>query len=122
MYGFILVSHSQKIAQGVKELIEQMVNDTDQLKVMACGGTEDGEIGTSTPMVQAAIEDLKETQHIFIFTDIGSSTMSSEMAVEMIEDEALASKVSILDKPIVEGAFEAAVNASVGQSVEEIEK
>lgn len=86
------------------------------------GGTEDGEIGTSIPMVQAAIEDLKETQHIFIFTDIGSSTMSSEMAVEMIEDEALASKVSILDKPIVEGAFEAAVKASVGQPVEEIEK
>lgn len=122
MYGFILVSHSQEVAQGTKKIIEQMVNDTDNLKVIACGGTEDGEIGTSTPMVQAAIEDLKEADHIFIFTDIGSSIMSSEMAIEMVDDETLAGKVSILDQPLVEGAFEAAVKASVGQSIEEIKE
>lgn len=122
MYGFILVSHSDEVARGTKKIIEQMVNETDDLKVIACGGTEDGEIGTSTSRIQEAIESLSEVDHIFIFTDIGSSIMSSEMALEMLDDADVASKITIMEEPFVEGAFEAAVDASVGKSVEDIVK
>lgn len=120
MYGFIIVSHSKDVAKGTKDIIEQMVGDMDNLKVIACGGTEDGDIGTSVTMVQEAIKNLSDTEHIFIFTDIGSSIMSSEMAMDLLEDEELQAKITIMEKPIVEGAFEAAVGVSTGQSVEEI--
>lgn len=120
MYGFIIVSHSKDVSKGTKDIIEQMVGDTDELKVLACGGTEDGDIGTSATMVQEAIETLSDTNHILIFTDIGSSIMSSEMAIDLLEDGELKDKITLMEKPIVEGAFEAAVGVSTGKSIEEL--
>lgn len=122
MFGFILVSHSADVAKGTKAILEQMVGDTENLKIKVAGGDEDGGIGTSTEKIQSAIESLKETNHIFIFTDIGSSVMSSEMAVDLIDDEALKDKIKISEGPFIEGAFEAAVNASVGKSADELLK
>lgn len=118
--GIIIVSHSENIAKGVVELASEMSNDRVVLK--PAGGTGDGRLGTNALMVQEAIESLADCKNILIYCDLGSSVLSSETAIELIEDddEELAEKVKIVDCPLVEGAFYGAVQASVTDDPEKI--
>lgn len=79
------------------------------------GGTGDGRLGTNAVMIMEAIETNADCEYILIFCDIGSAILSSETAVELIEDEELLNKIEIMDCPLVEGAFAVAVQASVCQ-------
>ncbi len=49
----VVVSHSEKIADGAVELAAQMAPD---VLIIAAGGTDDGRIGTSLEKVMAALE------------------------------------------------------------------
>lgn len=118
MVGIILVSHSQKITDGIKELIEQMASN-DNVSIISAGGTDDGRLGTSGTRIIEAIESLEDARDILIFTDMGSSVMSSETAIEMVEDT-LQEKIKLVQAPIVEGAFAAAIKASTDSSIDEI--
>lgn len=120
MIGIILVSHSEKITEGIKEMIDEMVGDSPNVKVVSAGGTGDGRLGTNSLMILEAIQGLKEAQDIFIFGDIGSAILCAEMAIEMLEEDTLRDKTVLVDAPLVEGAFAAAVQASVNSSKEEI--
>lgn len=113
MFGIILVSHSEKITEGTKEMIEEMVGSQDGVTVISAGGTGDGRLGTNAVMIMEKIESCQTCDHILIFCDIGSAILSSETAIELIEDDELREKVEIMDCPLVEGAFAAAVQASV---------
>ena len=113
--GILIVSHSEKLAEGIVELISEMANDIKQ-----AGGTEDGRLGTDAVRVQAAIESMADCGAILIYCDLGSSIISSEMAIEMLDDDALREKVQIVDCPIVEGAFTGVVQASLTEDVAEI--
>lgn len=116
--GILIVSHSEKLAEGIVELISEMANDTVVIK--QAGGTEDGRLGTDAVRVQAAIESMADCSAILIYCDLGSSIISSEMAIEMLEDDALREKVQIVDCPIVEGAFTGVVQASITEDAAEI--
>lgn len=115
MFGIILVSHSQKITEGTKEMIEEMTGSSDNVRITSAGGTGDGRLGTNAVMIMEAIETNADCEYILIFCDIGSAILSSETAVELIEDEELLNKIEIMDCPLVEGAFAVAVQASVCQ-------
>lgn len=114
MVGIVVVSHSQKIAEGTVELAKQMAADT---KIAAAGGMEDGSIGTDVSKIFAGIKAVDEGDGVVILVDLGSAVMSSEMAIEMLED---GSKVKIIDAPIVEGTIFSSVEASIGSSLEEV--
>lgn len=111
MPTIVLVSHSVDIANGTKQLLEQMVSDVD---VLACGGTDDGGIGTSFNSVQDAINHLEDDA--LCFFDLGSAEMNLDMAIEMYEGDHQVLKVNA---PLVEGSFTASVKLSTGGSVEE---
>lgn len=115
MFGIILVSHSQKITDGTKEMIEEMTGELEGVRVISAGGTGDGRLGTNAVMIMEYIEVCRECEHILIFCDIGSAILSSETAIDLIGDEILKEKVEIMDCSLVEGAFAAAVQASVSQ-------
>lgn len=112
MNGVIVVSHSSDITKGILKLINEMVVLGEKVLLYEAGGTDDGRLGTSAIKVKECIERCAQCDNILIFYDIGSSVMSAEMAIELLEDQDLASKVKILDSPIVEGAFAATVTAS----------
>ncbi|AFA48809.1 dihydroxyacetone kinase phosphoryl donor subunit DhaM [Acetobacterium woodii] len=114
MVGIVVVSHSQKIAEGAVELSKQMAPD---VKIAAAGGMEDGSIGTDVSKILTAIETVQQGDGVVILVDLGSAVMSSEMAIEMLDDS---SKVKIVDSPIVEGAVFSSVEASIGSSLEEV--
>ncbi len=120
MFGIILVSHSQKITDGTKEMIEEMTGTSDAVRIISAGGTGDGRLGTNSVMIMEAIEANSDCDHILIFCDIGSAILSSETAIDLIEEEDLQDKTEIMDCPLVEGAFAGAVQATVCQKKETI--
>jgi dihydroxyacetone kinase phosphotransfer subunit len=117
MIGLVLVSHSEKITDGLRELILEMTQEA--VPIISAGGTSDGRLGTSAEKIVEAINELSSCNNILIFTDIGSSIMSSEIALEMVDSD-LREKCLLVDAPIVEGAFVAGVQAMVSEDVEAV--
>ncbi|OUO29142.1 dihydroxyacetone kinase phosphoryl donor subunit DhaM [Eubacterium sp. An3] len=115
--GVVIVSHSEYIANGLKDLVNEM-ND-GSVPVIAAGGADGGRIGTSAIRIQNAIESLEDCEHILIYADLGSSVLSAETAIDIV-DEDLAEKVQIVDAPIVEGSLAGVVQATISDDVEEV--
>ena len=113
LVGIVIVSHSQKLAEGVKELAEMMAND---VHIEAAGGLDEGLLGTSFERVKVAIEDVCGTDGAVVLMDMGSAIMTAELAVEECRDEA----VRLVDCPIAEGAVLAALAAASGADLEEV--
>ncbi|MFZ0370794.1 MAG: dihydroxyacetone kinase phosphoryl donor subunit DhaM [Halobacillus sp.] len=111
--GIVLVSHSEKAAAGICEILQQVVGE---IPVEAAGGLEGGEIGTNFERIQTAIQNIHNEKGTIVFYDIGSAQMNAEMAIETLGFE----NVHLASAPILEGAYLAAVESSVGKSVEEI--
>ncbi|MBO4288911.1 MAG: PTS-dependent dihydroxyacetone kinase phosphotransferase subunit DhaM [Lachnospiraceae bacterium] len=116
MVGLVIVSHSWKIAEGVKDLASQMAPGFDGIR--AAGGLEDGEIGTDATRIMEAIQAVDQGDGVVILCDLGSAIMSAETAIELLEDEE--GKYRIADAPVVEGAIVAAVEAAGGEDLESI--
>ena len=118
MVGMVIVSHSEKVAEGVKELASQMVGD---VLIAAAGGTSDGRLGTDVEKIMSAIESVYSEDGVILLFDLGSAVMNSEMALEMLPEE-MQAKVEILDVALVEGAITAAIECSIGRSITEIKE
>ncbi|MBG6225154.1 PTS hybrid protein [Arthrobacter sp. CAN_A2] len=118
--GLVIVSHSEKIAEGVVDLAAQMAPD---VVLAAAGGTGDGvgpaRIGTSFDRVQAAIERADGGDGVVILTDLGSAVMTAEMVLEFLEPE-VREQVRLAQAALVEGAVAAAVQAQGGSSVDDV--
>ena len=115
LIGLILVSHSEKITDGIKDLVIEMTKDA--VPIISAGGTSDGRLGTSADKVVDAINELSNCNNILIFTDIGSSIMSSEIALDLVDEE-IKNKCILVDAPMVEGAFVAGVQSMVSDDVD----
>lgn len=120
MKSIVLISHSEKITEGTKEMIDEMIGDSSNVTIYSAGGTGDGRLGTNAVMCLECIENSAEAENILIFADIGSAILSAETAIELIEDDAVREKTVLVDAPLVEGSFAAAVLASTGASLEDI--
>ena len=113
MVGIVVVSHSQKLAEGVVELASLMAPETP---MKAAGGMDDGGFGTSFEKITEAIDEVYSDDGVAIFMDLGSAVMTTEMVLESMEDR----KVKMVDCPVTEGAIAAAVVAAGGASLEEV--
>lgn len=121
LIGLVIVSHSSLIANGTRELALQMADPS--LKITAAGGTPDGKLGTDMKKIRAAIEKVNNPDGVLILTDLGSSVLTTEMVIEMMEeDDEDVSKIKIANAPLVEGAVVAAVEASCGNDIIHVKK
>lgn len=111
--GIVLISHSVKIAEGTKELVQQVMKD---VTIEVAGGTDEGEIGTSIDKILNAITKANNDDGVLLLYDIGSAKMNAEMAVEMTEVD----DVELIEAPLVEGAYVAAVESGMGKEKHEI--
>jgi dihydroxyacetone kinase phosphotransfer subunit len=93
----------------------------DDVPVATAGGTEDGRLGTSAPRIADAIRSTFErgADATLVLLDLGSAALSLELALEEL-DPADRARVRVSDAPLVEGAVLAAVQASVGASLDEV--
>ena len=113
MVGIVIVSHSEKIAQGVVELCKQMAPD---VPMVAAGGLADGKIGTDFQRIYEAIESVMGDDGVAVLFDLGSALMTTEMVMEQFEDI----PIKLVNAPIVEGAVVASVAAAGGLPLEAV--
>jgi phosphoenolpyruvate---glycerone phosphotransferase subunit DhaM len=114
--SIVVVSHSEKIADGAAELAAQMAPD---VVILPAGGTTDGRIGTSLEKVMAALDQVPNGAGAVILTDLGSAVMTAESALEFVESPA---GVVLADAPLVEGLVAAAVAAQGGGDVQAVKR
>ncbi|MBU3112584.1 dihydroxyacetone kinase phosphoryl donor subunit DhaM [Clostridium lacusfryxellense] len=118
MVGIVLISHSSKVAEGVKELALQMI---DNISIIAAGGTKENELGTDMDKITLAINQVYSEDGVVILFDLGSAYMNAQMAIETLPEE-MQKKVKILDSAFVEGAIVVAVQSGIGKNLMEIEE
>jgi phosphocarrier protein FPr len=122
MIGIVIVSHSAKLAEGVKELADQMVQG--QVPLAAAGGIDDpnNPIGTDATKVHAAIESVYSTDGVLVLMDLGSALLSAETAlVEFLSPEQQA-HVYLVAAPLVEGTLAAVVQAAAGGDIQQVRR
>lgn len=118
MVGLVLVSHSRKIAEGLKDLTDEIARD--HKGIVAAGGMEDGSIGTDAIRISEAIRQADDGDGVVVMADLGSGVMSSETAIELLDGEGI--NVKLADAPIVEGTIAAAVSAMIGSNLDAVLK
>ena len=119
MVGIVIVSHSAKLAEGIKELAQQMIQTNVLLAIAA--GIDDpvNPFGTDALQIQAAIESVNDGSGVVVLMDLGSAILSAEMALEFLPEEER-KKVRLCEAPLVEGAIAAVVEAASGASLEQV--
>ena len=118
MVGIVIVSHSSKVAEGVKELALQMAKN---VPIASAGGTSDNELGTDLEKIIVAIKQVYSEDGVVVLFDLGSACMNAQMAIESLTNE-MQKNVKVLDVALVEGAITIAVDSSIGKSLLQIEE
>ncbi|NKY11368.1 dihydroxyacetone kinase phosphoryl donor subunit DhaM [Cellulomonas hominis] len=115
--ALVLVSHSARLAEGVRELAAQMAPD---VLILAAGGDGSGGLGTSFDLVEQALtEATADGRSAVVLTDLGSAVLTAESVLEFL-DEDVAARVHLADAPLVEAAVAAGVTAAGGAPVGEV--
>ncbi len=127
MVGIVIVSHSEKLATGLQELVQQLSGavpqgmDADIPRFAIAAGIDDPEnpLGTDAMRVYQAIESVYSDEGVLVLMDLGSAVLSAEMALEFLP-EAQRAKVRLCEAPLVEGAIAAVVQAAAGADIEQV--
>lgn len=115
MINFVVVSHSKKLAESAIELASIMKNS--EFKIVNAAGLVDSDgFGTDVQKVIESINSVNKGDGVLVFCEIGSSLMSSQMAVEMIGDE----KVVLVDAPFVESLMAATATNNENITLEQL--
>ena len=112
MFGMVIVSHSQKLAEGVVELVHMIAKNA---VAIPAGGLDDGGLGTSFDKIQKAIATANTGGGVAVLMDMGSAVMTAEMVLESLDAE----DVKLIDAPLVEGATLAASYVAMGKTLQD---
>ncbi len=115
--GIVIVSHSQRLAEGVAELAAEMTHGA--VKIIPAGGADDGGLGESFARVRQALDAAASPEGVLILVDLGGAALISAMAIEDLPEERRA-HVRLSGAPLVEGAVIAAVESSIGSDLERV--
>ena len=113
--GIVIVSHSEKVAEGAADMVRQMVGDA--VPLAHTGGNSDGGLGTDVGRIMEAIDRAWSEAGVAVLVDLGGAETNTEMAIEMIE-ASKQQRIVICNAPIVEGAVIAATEASGGSPLD----
>jgi phosphoenolpyruvate-protein phosphotransferase/dihydroxyacetone kinase phosphotransfer subunit len=117
--GLVIVSHSAQLATGVAELAGQMAQGKTPIAV--AGGAGDDVLGTSTDKILAAIQSVDSPDGVLVLLDLGSAILSTDMALEFLEEDQR-NRVHLTSAPLVEGAVTAALEASLGHTLAQVQQ
>jgi phosphocarrier protein FPr len=118
MVGFVIVSHSYRLAEAAVELALQMVRGSPP-PIEIASGLEGGVLGTDTARVREAIDRVATADGVLVLMDLGSAVLSAELALDL-RDEADTSPVVLSEAPLVEGLVAAVVLAAAGATLDEV--
>lgn len=116
--SIFLVSHSKEITDGIKAMVEQMAQK-EEVAIFSIGGTAEGQLGSDPTKIMAAVEASQDAAVYLVFADLGSAVLSAELAFDLLAENDQ-KKYRLVDAPLVEGAFAAAITAGITDDVEQI--
>ena len=116
--SILLVSHSQQLTDGLKAMIEDM-SDSETVTLFSLGGTAEGELGSDPTKIVEAVNQSPDAEQILVFADFGSAVLNAELAYDMLEPEQQ-TRYHLIDAPLVEGAFAAAITAGFSDDLSQI--
>jgi Uncharacterized protein conserved in bacteria len=117
MLGILVVSHSEKAAEGIADVARGMSGAADDVLVAGVGGNDSGGLGVSVGKILDALNAmLPKVEGVLLVPDLGSSILSSRGAIGMLSPED-AGRVLVANGPVLEGAMMAAVEASAGSDL-----
>jgi PTS hybrid protein len=114
MVGLVLVSHSEQLAAGLREMVVQL--SPGDVTVEAAGGTDDGRFGTSYQRIEDAIRKADRGDGVVVLADLGSAVLTARTVL----DDHPRADVLLVDAPLVEGAVAAAVLAATGAGLDDV--
>jgi phosphoenolpyruvate---glycerone phosphotransferase subunit DhaM len=112
--GIVLVSHSVRLAEGTADLAGQVSGGA--VRVLAAGGTDDGELGTSVDKVAEAVAGAEAGAGVLVLPDLGSAVLT----VRTMLADMPGARVVLADAPFVEGAVAATVTAAAGADLKAV--
>lgn len=118
MVGLVLVSHSKKLAEAVRELVLQMTASGFPVSVAAGVGETHDELGTDAVHISEVLQELNCPEGVLVLMDLGSAVLSAETALELFDHADC--PIRLCPAPLVEGAIAAAVRAQAGGTLEEV--
>ncbi|TVZ06424.1 hypothetical protein EAS64_03100 [Trebonia kvetii] len=113
--GIVLVSHSAELAAGAAHLAAQVSGGT--VTIVAAGGTDDGDLGTSAAKVTEALRRANQGAGVVVLPDLGSAVLTVKTVLEDCGD---VTAVLLADGPFVEGAVAATVTAAAGGDIKAV--
>lgn len=120
MVNILLVSHSFQLAQGVAELVRQMApSESVKIAVAAGIGENNQDLGTNAAEIMEKLIELQSPAGILVLMDLGSALLSTDMALEMLEEDQKAN-IRMCPAPFVEGAIAAGVQANMGADLDAV--
>ena len=121
MVNLVLVSHSPSLVRGVAELARLMTQKSPLIIATAAGtGDENSPLGTNAVEIAKAMEEAYSDDGVLVLMDMGSAVLSAEMALEFLPPDKRV-KFMLSTAPLVEGAISAAVQASLGGNLEQVQ-
>lgn len=103
MLGFVIVSHSKRLADEVIELCNEMKKYN--FPVLNGSGTDEDYLGSNPLIIAEAIKKAYIKGGVAIFGDLGSSILNAELALEFLDEDYDKEKIKIMDAPLVEGVL-----------------
>lgn len=103
MLGFVIVSHSKRLADEVIELCNEMKKYN--FPVVNGSGTDEDYLGSNPLIIAEAIKKAYIKGGVAIFGDLGSSILNAELALEFLDEDYDKEKIRIMDAPLVEGVL-----------------
>lgn len=117
--GLVVVSHSRTLARSAVALAAEMLHGRP-LRIEVAAGLDETTFGTDAVAIMAAIERADSPAGVVVLMDLGSAVLSTELALDLLQDPSIRDRVTLSPAPLVEGLIVAAVAAAGGASRAEV--
>lgn len=115
MVGIVIVSHSYTVGEGIVEFCKELKNH--DFTMLNASGMGQEVFGTNPLLISESIERSDTGDGVIVLCDLGSSVMSSQMAIELLSKK---HNVVIADAPLIEGAIVASSVNSPNLSLKDL--
>ena len=119
MVGLVLVCHSKKLAEAVRDVVLQITAPDFPVAVASGAGNNHEQLGTDAVHISEVLQQFNHLDGVLVLMDLGSAVLSAKTAHELLVLPC-EQKVRLCAAPLVEGAIAAAVQANAGSSLEEV--
>jgi len=117
--GLVVVSHSRPLARAAVALAQQMVKGRP-VRFAIAAGLDETTLGTDAVRISEAIEEVDGPAGVVVLMDLGSAVLSAELALDLLTDHQMRTRVVLSPAPLVEGLVVAAVAAAGGGTAADV--